>query len=128
MLANIEDTEKGRAKAEEIHKARMSKFEGKVLAISSSESTKFLTQQSYQQLYNFYCNQILTGNKHIEWVGKSMRAKAFVDNQKQKGKPLNQVEEKTLNKVINKPHKTTLEDNDILKNLQKKLEAQEDKS
>lgn len=89
----------------------------KVLAIQSTESDKLLCQDALDQLYNFYCTKILSGDKEMNWVGKSMQLKSFKEKV-----PLTQPENKVITKAVNKPASLNLNDNLALQQLKAKLD------
>lgn len=79
-------------------------FEGAVLAVVSPESNVCLCKQAYGMLHIWITNQLLGGNKHINWLLKDMRAKEFC---KQRGMP--EKEEKFVRKAVANKIKPTEE-------------------
>lgn len=98
----------------------------KILGIESAESDKYICKEVHQQLYNFYANNLLHGDSHMNWLGKRMMADRVVTNLKAENK-ITPEEEKVVNKNINKPHKVTLGDLGVLQQLKEKLEKEEKK-
>lgn len=124
VLETVDDPNSGE-KAKALAEHRKKKFEGKILGLHSKESSKFLCEQAWQQLYNFYATELIKGNGHMAWVGKNMRKKAFIEHRKSSGKPLEKKEEQVLNKVVNKPAKVNMDDRGVLKALKEKLDSEE---
>ena len=120
VLETIEENNDG-SKAKELNDFRQKQFDGKVLAVTTSESNKFLSPQAAEQLFNFYATKLLSGDGHMNWIAKSMRKNDFVKSTKESGKPLTEKENSTLNKIVNKPHNVNMEDNEVLKQLQQKF-------
>ena len=100
----------------------MKKIGKKVLAVESKDSDKLLCQQAWQQLYNFYASELLKGNKHMHWLGKSIIKEAGIGIMKKEtesrwqklGLAETPEEEKALREKINKPAKQVLGDIDSL--------------
>lgn len=109
-------------KEEVVEHPVIKKLNGKVLGIESADSNKFICKDVHEQLYNFYANNLLSGDKHMSWVGKRMMADRVIDNMKS-NKEISTTEEKVLNKQINKPHKVTLGDLNVLQKLKDKMEG-----
>lgn len=123
VLETADENNEGN-KAKEFQEFKEKQFDGCVLAVTTKESDKFLSPQAQQQLFNFYAEKILRNDGHMNWIGKSMRKNEFVKSAKEKGISLTEKENSTLNKAVNKPHSVNLEDNEVLKNLQKKFSGQ----
>jgi len=102
------------------------KLNGRILAVESKESDKFLCKEAHQQLYNFYCNKLLHGDGHMNWLGKRMMADSAVKNMQAENR-ITPEEVKVVNKNINKPHKLTLGDLGVLQGLKEKMEKEEKK-
>jgi len=102
------------------------KLDGRILGLETKESDKFMCKEAYQQLYNFYCNKVLCGDGHMNWVGKRMMVDSVVKNMKEEDRITPQ-EEKVVNKNANKPHKLTLGDLGVLQGLKEKMEKEEKK-
>ena len=101
-------------------------LKGKVFAIGCEKSDKFLCQESLDGLLSFFTNEMLCGNKDMEWLGKNMRAKESISTFKEKG-IINRDDEKVIMKNVNKPAKVTLGDISKLAEIKKKLEEEEKK-
>ena len=99
------------------------KLDGRILGLETKESDKFLCNEAYQQLYSFYCNKILHGDGHMNWVAKKMMVDSAVKNMREEGRITPQ-EEKVVNKNVNKPSKLTLGDLGVLQGLKEKLEKE----
>ena len=127
LRINIEEEGALEETQEPIVHPAIKKLGGKILGIESAESDKFICKEVHQQLYNFYGNKLLRGDNHMNWVGKRMMADRVVASLKTENKITPQ-EEKAVNKNINKPHKITLGDIDVLKKLKEKLDKEEAKS
>ena len=107
------------------HPAKKHLPNGALLGIISPDSDKMICQPAYEQLYNFYANRILSGDKHMNWLAKNMMAKAGITGLKQNGVEITKNEEKAVYKNVNKPGTLSLGDLDVLKNLKTKLENDE---
>lgn len=51
---------------------------GKVLGFTGEDTTTFMSQEAYQAFYDWVVNKMLHGDKHINWLIKSMRNDSFV--------------------------------------------------
>lgn len=51
---------------------------GKVLGFTGEDTTTFMSQEAYQSFYDWVVNKMLHGDKHINWLIKSMRNDSFV--------------------------------------------------
>lgn len=98
----------------------------KILGIESAESDKYICKEVHQQLYNFYANNLLRGDGHMNWLGKRMVADRVIENLKSENN-ITPEEEKVIDKRINKPHKVTFGDLTVLQQLKEKLEKEEKK-
>ena len=117
------------------------KFKGKMIAVECDKSERVLCLPAVQQLFNFASSEYLKGNKHIGFLLKDERKKAFGNTENnsettntqtekyQKKFGSNQVNndsskhtsQKTSTKTLLKST-TSLADSDVLQNLKKQLE------
>ncbi len=124
-----ENENKDKEKASEHQKALSDLLEkhykGRLLAVSSKESNKYMTIQVHQALFNWMTTKILSGDNQINWIMKSMRKNEALKFAKEKQIPVSDKEKSTLNKSVNNPHKMNLMDNEVLKNLADKFKNEE---
>src|SRR5690606_17346054 len=94
-------------------------------AIGSVHSDKFLSVEAFQELYNFYCTEILKGNSHINWIVKNERSKEVTKDMDKKG--FSKKEQKVVKKGIEKGRraKFSLGDMEVLQQLKNKLKDSE---
>ena len=93
----------------------------KPLAITCEKSDKVITQETLEQLFNFYASEMLKGNSHINWVANNERGKELVKSGRKSGYINNNREEKVVKKVVEHA-KMSLGDMDVLKQLKAKME------
>jgi len=102
---------------------------GKVLGFTGQGTTTYMSQEAYQEFYNWVVDKMLSGDKDINRAINSMKKQQFInraesvamdDGQK---KVLASIK-KTI--VKNKRATTTLGDLDVLQQLKSKLENNED--
>jgi len=72
----------------------------KPLAVVSEKSTKCLSKEAYQQLHNFYMNELFRDNKHINWIANNERAKETVTFAKKDGFVKNKREERAVHRKM----------------------------
>jgi len=120
MIARIDP------EAEKVENPMAKIANGRVIGLTGEKTDTYLCQEAYQQLYNWMATKLLTGDKHINWVMKSMRSKEMVNHIK---KVLPEEENKPLVKraeqLANHPKKATLGDLSILQQIKEKMEAKE---
>lgn len=114
-------------KTKEYYDTLKKQHDGKVLAVTSTESTKFLCKEALDQLFNFYANNLIRGEKSMKWLSKSITKDEFIKQRKEINKPISPMEENALKKVVNDPKRMTLLDNAVLQNLKNKLDQEEKK-
>jgi len=68
--------------AEKVENPLASVANGRVVAITGENTDTYLCQESYEALFNWYANKILSGDKHISWVVKDMRIKTTIQSEK----------------------------------------------
>ncbi len=106
-------------------KEAMTEIRNMGVAITCESSSKLLSIEAFQQLYNFWCTQILKGDKHLNWVVKNERSKEITSKMAKEGytKP----EQKVVKKAYEqgKQASYSLGELDVLKSLRTKLEQQE---
>ena len=95
---------------------------GAPLALTSKGSNKYLSEQTFEEFYNFITSEMLKGNKHINWVINDEKSKEMV----KQGYIKTKKEEKVVKKVI-KRAKISLSDNPVLQELRKQLEKENGK-
>ena len=72
----------------------------KPLAVVAEKSNKCLSQEAYQQLQNFYVNELFKDNKHINWIANNERAKETIKFAKKDGLVKTKREERAVHKKI----------------------------
>lgn len=93
----------------------------KPLAVVAEKSTKCLSKEAYQQLSNFYVNELFRDNKHVNWVANNERAKETVKFAKKDGLVKNKREERAVHrKMENSGMK--LGDLEALQEIRKRME------
>lgn len=70
------------------------------LAVVTEKSDKCLSQEAYQQLQNFYVNELFRDNKHINWIANNERAKETIKFAKKDGLVKTKREERAVHKKI----------------------------
>lgn len=96
-------------------------LKGKVLAVTSKDSDKYLCKDAFEQLLNFYQTEILRGNKHLNWLAMNERTTEGINYLKEKKVIETKEEEKVVKKNIEKPHKINQTEVEMLEELQKKF-------
>jgi hypothetical protein len=91
-------------------------------AITCKDSTRYLSQQSYNQMFNFFATEMLKGNKHMNWLANQERKVAIVKQSKEFCTP---EESKVVAKAVFHRANMSLGDLDILQQLKTKLELSE---
>lgn len=101
---------------------------GRVLAIVGQNTDKYLCQEGYQALYNWYVHKILSGDGHITWVMKDVQKGMYISAIRER-LPESEDQKKIdhLEKLAKKPKKSgmSLGDMSVLQELQEKLKKQE---
>jgi hypothetical protein len=72
----------------------------KPLAVVAEKSNKCLSKEAYQQLQNFYVNELFRDNKHINWIANNERAKETIKFAKKDGLVKTKREERAVHKKI----------------------------
>lgn len=93
----------------------------KPLAITSAKSDKLMTQETLEQLFNFYATEMLKGNGHINWIANNERGKDMVNAGKKSGYIKNDHEAKVVKKATERA-KMSLGDMSVLQELKQRME------
>lgn len=126
FIKHIKDTVRAETEGKEKPEHPLKeKLDGRVLAIGCEGSDKYLCQDSLEQLSNFITNELLRGNKHIDWLIRQEQGKEMINHMKEKKIIETQQEEKVIKKAIDKPKGMTLGDLGVLQQLKEKLEKDE---
>lgn len=101
---------------------------GRVVALTGEKTDKYLCQEAYEELYNWYATKILTGDSHINWLAKDMRKQAVISVVREKLPDTE--DQKKIDRavqILKKPKKATLSLGDLstLQELHEKLKLQE---
>jgi hypothetical protein len=94
------------------------------VAVSSPDSDKLISEEAYKELYNFFVNQILRGEKTITWVANNQRAKETIAQVENQGTTFTSKERKVAQKIVETQGNTrgmSLGDLDVLKSLRDKF-------
>jgi hypothetical protein len=75
-------------------------FNDMSVAVSSPNSDKYLSEEAYKELYNFYATQILKGDKNIAWIAKNEIAKQRISNLENYGVSFTPKEKKVVHKAV----------------------------
>jgi hypothetical protein len=102
---------------------------GRVVAITGENTDKYLCQDAYEGLFNWYANKILHGDPHINWLIKDMRQKSMIQTVRERlpdtedQKKIDRAEQ-----LLKHPKRATMNLGDMtaLQELQAKLKLQED--
>lgn len=94
----------------------------KPIAITCEKSDKVVSEQTLNQLFNFYASEMLKGNKHVQWVANNERGKELIKHGKKTGNITNRREEKAVKKAVEHA-KLSLGDFEVLQNLKKKFDS-----
>ena len=70
------------------------------MAVVADKSDKSLSKEAYQQLQNFYVNELFRDNKHINWIANNERAKETIKFAKKDGLVKTKREERAVHKKI----------------------------
>lgn len=124
MVNKLISDAKGEQNDEYYDNLRKMKDEMGNIAITCDGSNKLMSQETLEQLFNFYASQILIGNKHINWVANNERAKELISFGEKNGFVENKKEKNVIKKAV-EHSKMTLGDLDVLKELKKKFEENE---
>lgn len=96
------------------------------LAVVAEKSTKCLSHETYQQLQNFYMNELFRDNKHINWIANNEQAKETIKLAKRDGFVNTKREERAVHRTME--HSTTkLGDFKALQNIRDRIEQKEKK-
>jgi hypothetical protein len=96
------------------------------LAVVAEKSTKCLSVEAYQQLQNFYVNELFRDNKHIIWISNNERAKETIKFAKRDGLVKTKREERAVHRKLE--HSTTkLGDLKALQEIRNRIEKNEKK-
>jgi hypothetical protein len=104
-------------------------LKGKVLGFTGEDTTTYISQEAYQEFYNWVVNKMLSGDKHINWIINSMQKEDFVNRAESVATGDGQKKAlATIKKSIkaNKRATMTLGDLGVLQQLKSKLEKNED--
>jgi len=115
-IANQEET------YEHTEEFRALKDKIKPLAVVSEKSNKCLSEEAYQQLHNFYINEMLIGNKHINWIAKNERTKEMIGHAKKDGFVKTKREERAVHRKVENPATMKLGDLKALQDIKKRME------
>lgn len=96
----------------------------KPLAVVSEKSDKCLSEIAFEQLQDFYINEMLQGNKHINWISNNERAKHFVEHGKKEGLISTRKEEIAVHKAVEHSG-MKLGDLDALRAIKQRMETNE---
>lgn len=102
---------------------------GRVVAIIGEKTDKYLCQEAYEGLYNWYVNKILHQDPHINWLANDMRKSAVIQVVREKlpdtedQKKIDRAEQ-----ILKHPKRAamSLGDMSVLQELQAKLKLQEE--
>lgn len=102
---------------------------GRVVALIGEKTDKYLCQEAYEGLFNWYASKILHGDPHINWVIKDMRQKFELQAIRERlpdaedQKKIDRAEQ-----ILKHPKRATMSLGDMssLQELQAKLKLQED--
>jgi hypothetical protein len=72
----------------------------KPLAIVAEKSNKCLSAEAFKQLSNFYFNELLRGNKHINWIANNEKAKQIIKLAKKDGYVKKKREERAVHRKV----------------------------
>ncbi len=97
----------------------------KPLAVVAEKSTKCLSKEAYQQLQNFYMNELFRDNKHINWIANNERTKEVVKYAKKDGFIKKKREERAVHRKIENPATMKLGDLQALKDIKERMEKNE---
>jgi hypothetical protein len=93
-----------------------------MFAVRCEKSDKLLGLQVVKQLLNFSISEMMKGNKHINYIIKDERNKAF-----SKTHNLTKREDRAVKRATTNRATMKLSDIDVLRNLKEKLEKEEKK-
>lgn len=102
-------------------------LKGKIIGFTGENTDTFMSQEGYMAFYNWIIMKMLQGDKHINWIIKSMEREQFIKHAEllatddESKKSLAQLKKSILKS--NKRATTTLGDLDALKTLKAKLEV-----
>lgn len=102
---------------------------GRVVAIVGEKTDKYLCQEAYEGLFNWYANKILHGDPHINWLIKDMRQKSTLQTIRER---LPEAEDQKkidrAEQILKHPKRASMSLGDMtaLQELQAKLKLQED--
>ena len=91
-----------------------------LVAIACKDSTRLLSRQAFEQLFNFYATQMLKGNKHLNWIAAQERKTEIVKAAKAAG--VTESESKVVAKAVFERANMSLGDLEVLQQLKKKFE------
>jgi hypothetical protein len=102
---------------------------GRVIAIIGEKTDKYLCQEAYEGLFNWYANKILHGDPHINWLISDMRKKSMIQTVRERlpdtedQKKIDRAEQ-----ILKHPKRASMSLGDMsaLQELQAKLKLQED--
>lgn len=100
---------------------------GRVLAFSAKKTDTFMSQEAFQAFYDWVVMKMLSGDKHINWVIRSMNKEKFLDRAEVVVTDETRESLDNIREVINnaKMATTSLGEFDALKDLKAKMEAEE---
>lgn len=93
----------------------------KPIAITCEKSDKVMSEETLNQLFNFYASELIKGNKHIIWIANNERGKEFIKQGKKRGYIENKREERVVKKAVEHA-KMSLGDLSVLQELKNKME------
>ncbi len=106
---------------EKLDRLLKDKYKGRLLAVTTPESNKYLALPVQGALFNWMATRVIKGDKYISWLMKSIRKNEVLKYAQENKIKISEKEKSTFNKVVNKPHKLSLMDNQVLKELSEKL-------
>jgi len=111
---------------QEVQSPMVKMLNGKVLGFTGDDTTTYMSQEAYQEFYNWVVSKMLSGDKHINWLINSMQKDQFV--KRAESVASDDVQKKALKAIKKsiKNHKratTTLGDLGVLQELKAKLES-----
>ena len=96
----------------------------KPLAVVAEKSNKCLSKEAYEQLQNFYVNELFRDNKHIIWISNNERAKETIKFAKKDGLVKTKREERAVHRKVEHSG-MKLGDIKALQDIRNRIEKQE---
>lgn len=103
-------------------------LKGRVLGFTGEDTTTYMSNEAYQEFYNWVVSKMLSGDKHINWLINSMQKEEFVNRAESVATDDGQKKALAAIKKSIMSHKkatTTLGDLGVLQQLKEQLESNE---